>query len=123
MPPASEHKVDVDKVWLRAKQVGPIVVATAAIVALYFGVKGEIGDKHRLAMEAIRDVIASVDRKSDVDKRNNDDLVRAVTEVRDEVRRLVIDSVAVRQAQAWIELFRALNAEKFPELKVPDLPR
>lgn len=59
---------------------------------------------------------------SDLQK-GQQEVVKSVDQVRDEVRKLIVDQVAVRQATQWIELFRALNRAKYPELVIPDLPR
>lgn len=56
-------------------------------------------------------------------EKDREAIVMSIREVRDEVRKLIVDTVATRQAQAWIELFRSANKAKFPDLVVPDLPR
>lgn len=51
------------------------------------------------------------------------EVVKSVDQVRDELRKLITDQVAVRQATIWIDLARQLNKAKYPDLIWPDLPR
>lgn len=87
-------KLDPDNTWVKLGTLIAAVVTTGLVVLLYAGITSSIAD-----------------------------LTKSVDAVRDDVRRLVTDQVAVRQANAWLDLFRAANKGKFPELVIPDLPR
>jgi hypothetical protein len=105
-------KADPESTWVKLKLLGPVIAITAAAVVLYMKIEHAITDIHstmrRDASEHAADRVA---------------IVKSVDGVRDELRKVFVDSVATRQAQTWIEMFRALNKEKLPGLIVPDLPR
>lgn len=94
-------KVDPDKTWLSIRlawSLGAMAVLVAVAVTRF---------EYRMSAS----------------EEKGEELVRVLKEVRDEVRRGFADAVLVRQMQGWIEHFRALNNEKFPGLRTPDLPR
>lgn len=105
-------KVDPDKLWLRAPAVWLLLV---------IAVGGALGyARFDNAVAILQETVA---RNAKAHAEDRAAIVESIKEVRDELRKLVVDMVATRQAQAWIELFRSANRSKFPELVVPDLPR
>jgi membrane-bound lytic murein transglycosylase B len=72
------------------------------------------------AFEKIRETIS---RDAVLHEKDREAIVQSIREVRDELRMMQHDSVSVRQAQTWIEMFRAANKTLQPQLEVPDLPR
>jgi hypothetical protein len=105
-------KIDPDTTWVRASRIIQIVVATGAFVGIYMHVTHSIA---RLEETVSRDAAQRVNERENI--------VRSVNEVRDELRNVFVDTVLARQAQGWIELARALNKDKYPNLVWPDLPR
>lgn len=105
-------KIDPETIWLKATRLGPIVVLTAAVVVFYMRVE-----------HAIDTLQATVSRDASQRTEERENIVNSVNEVRDELRKVFVDTVLARQAQAWIEMARALNKEKYPHLIWPDLPR
>lgn len=101
----TDVKVDPEKTWVRATRIGQLVVATVFLTAGYLDLKHTVG---ALAEQQAREQSA---------------LSKGLDGLREDMRRVFVDSVSTRQSQAWLELFRALNKEKFPGLQVPDLPR
>lgn len=105
-------KADPETVWMRVKWLAPTVIATGLVVMLYMDMR-----------YAIKDIVGTIDRDAKMRSSERDSLILSVNEVRDELRRVFVDSVATRQAQAWIDLARALNRDKNPTVVWPDLPR
>jgi hypothetical protein len=105
-------KLTPEKTWFQATFMWACIALAVGGTLLYARIDSQIGD-----------ILATMDR--DVKSRDIDrgEVVSSVHEVRDELRKLVTETVAQRQANAWIELARALNKAKFPELVWPDLPR
>jgi hypothetical protein len=109
---SSEPKFDTEKAWVRAKLIVPVVAATGALVALYMRFEFRM-----TGIEAAmsRDISARTEERRE--QRESMDGLRA------DLRKVFVDAVATRQATTWIEMFRALNRDKYPNLLVPDLPR
>lgn len=105
-------KLDPDTTWVKASRIIQIIVATGAFVGIYMHVTNSI---QRLQETVQRD---AEQRLSD-----RENIVRSVDGVRDELRKMFVDTVLARQAQTWIELARAMNKDKYPNLVWPDLPR
>lgn len=105
-------KVDHETAWIRFRTLGPVIAVTATAVVLYMRFDTRMGRVEEI-----------MHRDATVRAAERDAIVRSVDGVRDELRKVFIDSVAARQAQQWIELTRALNKAKLPELVFPDLPR
>ena len=108
----ADVKLDPETVWMRTKTIGQVVVVTGAAVILYMRFDNRMG-----MIESI------MQRDADVRAKEREAIVHSVDGVRDELRKVFVDTVSGRQAQAWIELARALNRDKFPALEWPDLPR
>ena len=108
----ADIKLDPETVWMRTKTIGQVIVVTAAAVVLYMRFENRMG------------IIESImQRDAEIRAKEREAIVNSVDGVRDELRKVFVDSVATRQAQAWIELVRALNREKNPSIVWPDLPR
>lgn len=105
-------KVDHETAWIRVKTLGPVIAITATAVILYMRFESRMGRVEEI-----------MSRDAMIRATERDAIVKSVDGVRDELRKVFVDSVATRQAQAWIELARALNRDKFPGLQWPDLPR
>ncbi len=112
MEDPKEIKADPESIWVRSKLLVPVIAVTAATVILYMRFEFRMGSIEG-AMQ--RDML---DRSSE-----RQELRKSVDGVRDELRKVFVDSVATRQAQAWIEHFRVGNRAKYPDLFIPDLPR
>lgn len=110
----ADIKMDPEKMRLRATDVAKVIAITAAAVILYMRFEQRMG---RIEERMDAD---SVSRKEE-----RRDLIDSVNGVKSEITKIVVDSVNTRQAQGWIEMFRALNREPFAASKitVPDLPR
>ena len=108
----TQIKADPETVWVRLKWLVPVIVITAAAVVIYMRM-----DFRMSGIEATmgRDLAARSEERRE--------LRESLDGLRDDMRKVFVDSVATRQAQAWIELARALNKAKFPDLVLPDLPR
>jgi hypothetical protein len=104
--------VDTSTTWVKATRIGQVVLITAAVVAVYMRIDNAIADLQRTVNH---------DAAQRLEEREN--IVRSVNQVRDELRKVFVDTVLARQAQAWIELARALNKDKYPHMIWPDLPR
>lgn len=94
-------KFDIENIWVRLGTGLSVVGAAVAVTLLY------------ARMDSTIVTLAN----------GQAEIVKSVGEVRDDLRKLVSEHVSVRQAQAWLELFKALNKAEFPKLSVPDLPR
>lgn len=90
----SDVKLSPDKTWI------PIGVALGGIASLVVGAVWVSSSFQELSY-------------------SNRDLSNSVKRVETTLDRLLADGVSDRQAQQWIEIFRAKN----PNLHVPDLPR
>lgn len=110
----TDTKLDPERVRVRIPDVVKVIGATTAIVILYMRFEQRMG--------RIED---RMDAESISRKEERKDLIDSVNGVKNEISKIVVDSVNTRQAQSWIELFRALNKEPFLQLhiSVPDLPR
>lgn len=109
----ADAKLD-ENAWIRFKSLGQAIAITTAVVVLYMRFEQRMG--------RIED---RMDAEASSRKEERKDLIESVNGVKTEITKIVVDSVNTRQAQSWIELFRALNKEPFTQLKVsvPDLPR
>lgn len=108
----TDVKVDPERTWVRATRIGQLVVATIFLTAGYLDLKHSVG---QLADQTSRE---STERT-----REREQLSRSVDGLREDMRKVFVDTVNARQATTWIDLFRALNKEKYPTLQIPDLPR
>jgi hypothetical protein len=108
----ADLKLDPETVWMRTKTIAQVVAITAGAVVLYMRFDNRMNN-----VEAI------MARDAEMRANEREAIVKSVDGVRDELRKVFVDSVATRQAQAWIEMARALNRDKFPHLQWPDLPR
>ena len=103
---------DVEKIAFRAPALAKTIAITAAVVV------GYMRFEHRMSgieETMSRDIAA---RLSEQDR-----LSKSIDGLREEMRRVFVDSVLTRQAQAWIEMARALNKDKRGDIVWPDLPR
>lgn len=107
-----DMKLDPQNLWLRAPTVWLLVV---------IAVGGAVG--YTRFSNAIDVIQTTISKDAVAHEKDREAIVESIREVRDELRKLVVDMVATRQAQGWIELFRSANKIKFPELVIPDLPR
>lgn len=105
MPPEPNVKLDPERTWVRASRIAQVAVVSGLAVAGYMRFEHRMG---RVEENQIEDRSA---------------IVKGLGEVRDQLNKVFIDSVATRQAMQWIENARALNREKYPTLIWPDLPR
>lgn len=103
-------KIEPDRVWLRFSHLASVVTITALAVLLY--------TRFEMRMQHIEDTIAS-DAKTRSEDRAA--VVASINEVRDELRRIRIDTVSARQMETWIEFARTAN--KGGPVTWPDLPR
>jgi hypothetical protein len=90
----ADIRADPETVWVRAKWAAPLVLATAAVVALYMRLDHAITT-----------------------------MQRSLTNVHEDINRLLGEVVSARQFQAWLELSRAANRGKTPDILWPDLPK
>ena len=104
--------LDPERMTVKVARIGPIVVLACTVVVFYL--------RMDYAIDALQKTTASESMQR---ARERENIVTSVNEVRDELRKVFIDTVLTRQAQSWIELARALNKDKFPNLIWPDLPR
>jgi len=84
---------------------------------------------------AVRVIQETIERDALVHEKDREEMVGAIREVRDEIRKLVSDLVQARQANSWLETYqivfdawldalRNLNPTlKVPPHKIPPLPR
>lgn len=105
-----------EKTWIRSTTVW---AAFGVLVVGAFLLSGFVAEM-RNAVSTIKETIS---RDAKIHEEDRVTIVNSIREVRDELRRMVLDSVATRQAQQWIELARAANKAKYPDLIWPDLPR
>lgn len=92
---------DHETAWVKLKVLGPVIAITIAATALYMRI--EAGQSRQ--------------------EEKTDRLTEAVDELGTQVQRMFVDVVMTRQGQGWIEMARALNRAKYPDLVFPDLPR
>lgn len=105
-----------EKTWIRSTTVW----ATIALMVTGAFLLSSFVSEMRNAVATIKETIS---RDAKIHEQDQDQIVSSIREVRDELRKMVLDSVATRQAQQWIELARAANKAKYPDLVWPDLPR
>ncbi len=105
-------KADPDKVWVRLKLLLPVIVTTATAVVIYMRLDFRMGS-------------IETEMGRDIDARRSErlELRESMDGLRGDLRKVFVDSIQQRQANAWIELARALNRAKYPDLIFPDLPR
>ena len=108
--------VNPERTWINSRTMWAVVAILATGTFLVASFISEM----RNAVSTIKETIS---RDARIHEQDRDQIVSSIREVRDELRKMVTDSVATRQAQQWIDTFRLLNKAKFPELQVPDLPR
>ncbi len=94
-------KLDPETSWVRGKSIVPIMAATAVAVLGY----------------------ARFEQRMTVVETQQIQLTRSIDKLTEQISKVFVDGVATRQAQAWIELARALNREKRSDIVWPDLPR
>jgi hypothetical protein len=107
-----DAKVDTDTAWVRARSMWQFGTIVALMVGIYMRLENRLGNLETGLVTA--EHARGVERLA---------LIASVDGVRDELRKVFVDSVATRQAQAWIELMRALNRAKYPDFQFADLPR
>lgn len=110
--PTPDVKVDTDSSWVRARSMWQFGAIVALMVGIYMRLENRLGN---LEGGLVR---AESERTS-----KSTELIASMNGLREDMRKVFVDSVATRQAQAWIEMARALNRDKFPQLVWPDLPR
>lgn len=127
-----DQLIDEEKVWFRGTAFKAVLGGVIAIVVTLVIPGTLFYARVTNAFEVIQATIAR-DAKAHEDDRQA--IVESIREVRDELRRMILDSVATRQAQTWIEMWQqAVDAWiittsaqnptlKVPPLKVPPLPR
>lgn len=104
--------VDPDNTWVRSSLVYSMLALTASLCVF--------GTMFYMRVDSMGKEIES-DRISR--EKDRDMFVASMREIRDELRRVAFDTVAARQFDTWVVMFRTLNAEKLPSLTIPDLPR
>lgn len=65
----------------------------------------------------------AIEYESKTKKEDIERLVKSVDGVKEQIERITVFFIQVRQAEQWIQMFRELNKDKFPEMRVPDLPK
>lgn len=110
--PMPDTKIEPERLFVSIARLGPVIAFTIAATVFYMQFKNR--------MDNIED---KMDRDITTRSNEREALIKSIDGVRDQLRSVFADQVAVRQAQTWIELVRALNHDKYPELRFPDLPR
>lgn len=117
-------RLDPDRTWLKSTTLWGALIITVTGTMLYARMDS-----------AIRTIQTTIERDAAMHEKDRDAIVGSIREVRDELRKLVGESVSVRQSGAWLELFQItiqawvdkLRSDnpgmKVPDLKVPALPR
>lgn len=116
--------LDPDRTWLKSTTLWGALVLTATGTLLYARMDS-----------AISTIQATIEQDALLHEKDRDAIVSSIREVRDELRKLVGESVSLRQSGAWIEVFQLTMqawidkmrgdnpAMKVPDFKVPALPR
>lgn len=117
-------RLDPDKTWLKSTTLWGALIITVTGTMLYARMDS-----------AIRTIQTTIERDAAMHEKDRDAIVGSIREVRDELRKLVGESVSLRQSGAWLELFQItiqawvdkLRSDnptlKVGDLKVPALPR
>lgn len=124
-------KLDMDKTWLKSTTLWGALCLSVTGTLLY----ARIDYRQSQMTEAISILQKTIEKESSVRETGFGDIATRVTEVRDELRKLVSENISQRQGNTWVEVFqltvnawiermRADNPSlKIQDLKVPPVPK